>query len=227
MSYINTIIENYMYNKEINKDIYMLFIFRSGGLVMWPLLLCSLLCFYCLIERIIFWRNIKWYNNTIKKSIINHYLNSSKTFVDYLREDKTYPLFSILLKAIKFDNCSDESFHLALSSALQSEIPSLKKHNNIFTTIITISPLLGLLGTVLGLIDSFSLINLGQSGVNNVAVTGGISEALVSTAAGLIVAITSLLFSNYFKIEFQRELPLIQEFLVQFEIARTEKNKGM
>ena len=54
--------------------------------------------------------------------------------------------------------------------------------------------------------------------------TGGISEALVSTAAVLIVAINSLMFSNYFKIEFQRELPLIQEFLVQFEIARTEKN---
>ena len=60
--------------------------------------------------------------------------------------------------------------------------------------------------------------------INNIEVTGGISEALVSTAAGLIVAITSLMFSNYFKIEFQRELPLIQKFLVQFEIARTEKN---
>ena len=227
MSYTNTIIENYMYNKEINNDIYMLFVFKSGGLVMWPLLLCSLLCFYCFIERIIFWRNIKWYNNTIKKNIINHYLNSSTTFVDYLLADKTYPLSSILLKAIKFDNVSDDSFHLALSSALQSEIPSLKKHNNIFTTIITISPLLGLLGTVLGLIDSFSFINLGQAGINNVEVTGGISEALVSTAAGLIVAITSLLFSNYFKIEFQRELPLIQEFLVQFEIARAERNKGI
>ena len=84
---------------------------------------------------------------------------------------------------------------------------------------------MGLLGTVLGLIDSFSLINIGQAGANNVEVTGGISEALVSTAAGLIVAITALLFSNYFRIEFQRELPLIREFLVKFEIARTEENK--
>ena len=197
----------------------MFFIFKSGGLVMWPLLLCSLVCFYCFIERIIFWRNLRWYNNNIKEKIIKRYLNSSTSFIDFLNEDKTYPLFSILLKALKFDNCSDESFHLALSSALQSEIPSLKKHTNIFSTIITISPLLGLLGTVLGLIDSFSFINLGQAGVNNIKVTGGISEALVSTAAGLIVAITSLLFSNYFKIEFQRELPIIQEFLVQFEIA--------
>jgi biopolymer transport protein ExbB len=127
-----------------------------------------------------------------------------------------------LIKAIKYDKCSDESFHLALSSALQSEMPVLKKQTNIFSTIITISPLLGLLGTVLGLIDSFSLINIGQAGVNNIEVTGGISEALISTAAGLIVAIISLVFSNYFRIEFQRELPLIQEFLVKFEISRTE-----
>ena len=213
-----------MYTEEVNNEINMLFVFQSGGFVMWPLLLCSLISFYCAIERIIFWRNLKWHDNNIKGNIINLYLNSSSSFINLLNDDKTYPLFSILKKAIKFDNCSDESFHLALSSAMQSEIPSLRKHTNIFSTIITISPLLGLLGTVLGLIDSFSFINLGQAGINNIEVTGGISEALVSTAAGLIVAITSLMFSNYFKIEFQRELPLIQEFLVQFEIARTEKN---
>ena len=197
-------------------------VFESGGFVMLPLLLCSLLSFYCAIERVIFWRNIKWHNDNTKESIIPRYLNSSSSFINFLNDDKTYPLFSILIKAIKYDKCSDESFHLALSSALQSEMPVLKKQTNIFSTIITISPLLGLLGTVLGLIDSFSLINIGQAGVNNIEVTGGISEALISTAAGLIVAIISLVFSNYFRIEFQRELPLIQEFLVKFEISRTE-----
>ena len=201
----------------------MFFIFESGGFVMWPLLFCSLLTFYCATERIIFWRNIKWHNHNTKEKIINHYLNSPLSFTDLLADDNSYPLFSILLKALKFDKCSDESFHLAISSALQSEIPSLRKHTNIFSTVITISPLLGLLGTVLGLIDSFSLINIGQSGVNNVEVTGGISEALISTATGLVIAITSLIFSNYFRVEFQRELPLIQEFLVKFEIVRTEQ----
>ena len=203
----------------------MFFLFKSGGFVMWPLLICSLLSFYCAIERIIYWRNIKWHNKITKEHIINHYLNSSTSFLELLSNDHTYPLCSILLKAIKFDKCSDENFHFALSSALQSEIPSLKKHTNTFSTVITISPLLGLLGTVLGLIDSFSLISIGQAGTNNMEVTGGISEALISTAAGLIVAITSLLFSNYFKIEFQRELPLIKEFLVKFEIARTQQSK--
>ena len=203
----------------------MLYIFNAGGIVMWPLFLFSLVSFYCFVERIIFWRNINWHNNNTREKIIDNYLNSSESFLHLLRSDNSYPLFSILLKAVKFDNCSDDSFHLALSSSMQSEMPSLRKHTNIFSTIITISPLLGLLGTVLGLINSFSFINLGQAGINNIEVTGGISEALISTAAGLIVAITSLMFSSYFKIEFQRELPLIQEFLVQFEIARTERNK--
>ena len=214
-----------MYTLKVNNKINMLSVFESGGFVMWPLLLCSLLCVYCAIERIIFWNNIKWHDENTKENIIPHYLNSSSSFIEFLTDDKTYPLFSILIKALKYDKCSNESFHLALSSALQSEMPVLKKHTNIFSTIITISPLLGLLGTVLGLIDSFSLINIGQAGANNIEVTGGISEALVSTAAGLIVAITALLFSNYFRIEFQRELPLIREFLVKFEIARTEENK--
>jgi len=214
-----------MYTLKVYKLINMFFLFKSGGFVMWPLLICSLLSFYCAFERIIFWRNIRWHNNNSKEYIIHHYLNSPTSFLDLLSNDDTYPLFSILLKALKFEKCSDENFHFALSSALQSEIPSLKRHTNIFTTVITISPLLGLLGTVLGLIDSFSLISIGKVGANNIEVTGGISEALISTAAGLIVAITSLVFSNYFQIEFQRELPLIKEFLVKFEIARTEKGK--
>ena len=213
-----------MYTLKVYKLINMFFLFKTGGFVMWPLLICSLLSLYCAFERIIFWRNIRWHNNNTKENIIKYYLNSPSSFSDLLSNDEEYPLFSILLKALKFDKCSDENFHFALSSALQSEIPSLKRHTNIFSTVITISPLLGLLGTVLGLIESFSLINIGQTGANNLEVTGGISEALISTAAGLIVAIISLIFANYFKIEFQRELPLIKEFLVNFEIARTNKS---
>ena len=201
----------------------MLYIFNAGGFVMWPLLIFSLISCYCVVERIIFWQNINWHNNNSRGEIITNYFNSSESFLHLLKSDNTYPLFSILLKAIKFDKCSEDSFHLALSSAFQSEVPSLKKHTNILSTIITISPLLGLLGTVLGLIESFSFISIGETGANNIRVTGGISEALISTASGLIVAICSLLFLNFFKFKFQKELTIIQEFLVKFEIVRTEK----
>ena len=78
--------------------------------------------------------------------------------------------------------------------------------------------MLGLLGTILGLIDSFDAIQLGDIGANAGAVTGGISEALVSTAAGLVVAIGTLLFANLFRGLYKRQLALIQEYGGQLEI---------
>ena len=207
-----------MYTLKVYKLINMFFLFKTGGFVMWPLLICSLLSLYCAVERIIFWRNIRWHNNNTKENIIKHYLNSPSSFSDLLSNDEEYPLFSILLKALKFDKSSDENFHFALSSALQSEIPSLKRHTNIFSTVITISPLLGLLGTVLGLINSFSFIKLGESGVNAQEVTGGISEALISTATGLIIAIITLIFSNYFNSLWRKQNSILNQYCGRFEM---------
>ena len=95
----------------------------------------------------------------------------------------------------------------------------LKRFQNIFDTIISLSPLLGLLGTVLGLIASFSSLNLGDVGGSQTAnVTGGISEALVSTAAGLVVAISTLIFANTFRGMYQRQMALIQEYGGELEL---------
>ena len=91
---------------------------------------------------------------------------------------------------------------------------------DLFSTIITVSPLLGLLGTILGLIKSFSLLDLGQSNLNSQGVTGGISEALVSTAAGLIIAILTLLFANFFKALYKNQLNIIEEYSVKLELIR-------
>ena len=115
-----------------------------------------------------------------------------------------------MLKAIKFDNASDDSFHLALSSALQSEIPSLKKHNNIFTTIITISPLLGLLGTVIGMIETFQAITLFGTG-DPKQMAGGISQALVTTMLGLIVAAPLLGFYTYISDRVNTLIQVVEE----------------
>ena len=98
------------------------------------------------------------------------------------------------------------------------------KFNNFFSTTIAISPLLGLLGTVFGLINSFSFIEIGNIGVNAEEVTGGISEALISTAAGLIIAIFTLVFSNYFKAIKNKQLRIMNEFCGKFETIYSTKN---
>jgi biopolymer transport protein ExbB len=75
------------------------------------------------------------------------------------------------------------------------------------------------LGTVLGLITSFASLNLGDvGGTKTVGVTAGISEALVSTASGLVVAIFTLLFANTFRGLYQRQMALIQEYAGQLEL---------
>jgi biopolymer transport protein ExbB len=120
---------------------------------------------------------------------------------------------------LELEQPTPEEFRLALESETQAEIPVLKRFNNIFETIITIAPLLGLLGTVLGLITSFASLNLGDIGGSKTAnITGGISEALVSTASGLVVAIFTLMFANTFRGFYLRQIARIQEYGGQLEL---------
>ena len=88
----------------------------------------------------------------------------------------------------------------------------IKGKDNFFSTTISIAPLLGLLGTVFGLINSFSFLDIGNVNANTNEVTGGISEALVSTAAGLIIAIFNLIFFNYFKSIKIKKIKSMNEF---------------
>ncbi len=134
----------------------------------------------------------------------------------------------IFLAALELEDATPEDFRLALETAAQAEIPLLKRFQNIFDTIISLAPLLGLLGTVLGLIASFASLNLGDvGGTRTAGVTGGISEALVSTASGLVVAIFTLLFANTFRGLYQRQTALIQEYGGQLELLyRRRFEKG-
>ena len=106
-----------------------------------------------------------------------------------------------------------------MESSAQAELPLLKRFSTVFETIISLAPLLGLLGTVLGLIRSFASLTLGSvGGKNTLEVTGGVSEALISTASGLGVAIVTLLFANSFRGLYLRQLAMIQEYGGQLEL---------
>jgi biopolymer transport protein ExbB len=84
----------------------------------------------------------------------------------------------------------------AFETATALEAASLRKHLGYLDTIVTLSPLLGLLGTVLGMIGSFSVLDVHNS--NPSAITGGVGEALVATATGLCVAVLALVVHSYF-----------------------------
>ena len=195
-------------------------LFAAGGVVMWPLLAFSVLGLALIVERLRFWVRINKRQNRVVRDVLNLYrLDNIVGAIDKLQKNADLPLARIFLAALELEEPNPEEFRLALESESQAEIPVLKRFQNIFETIISLAPLLGLLGTVLGLIASFASLNLGDVGGSKTAsVTAGISEALVSTASGLIVAIFILLFANTFRGLYQRQIALIQEYGGQLEL---------
>lgn len=192
----------------------------AGGIVMIPLLFFSMLVGALIIERIRFWVKINSRQTRIVEEVLKLYRRDNVVnALEKLKQNTDLPIARIFLAALELEEANPEEFRLALESEAQAEIPLLKRFQNIFDTVISLSPLLGLLGTVLGLIASFASLNLGDVGATQTTnVTGGISEALVSTAAGLIVAIFTLLFANTFRGLYQRQIALIQEYGGQLEL---------
>ena len=197
---------------------------------MWPLLFISITSLACIFERISYW----------KKSILikEHQLNiavEKLSTIDSTNQLNNINFNSVPLERVLFDTLKiiDQShldgnrnldIKLALEISIQSIQSEFGRFSNLFSTVITISPLLGLLGTVLGLIESFTFIRLGDSGVNALEVTGGISEALISTATGLIVAIITLIFSNYFNGLWKKQNSILNQYCGRFEMLYKKNN---
>lgn len=193
--------------------------FGSGGVVMWPLLACSIMAIVLILERIIFWQRITKRQKPVTQAVLKLYPQDPEAAYHILEKNSDLPIARIFLAALELENPTPEEFRLALESAAQAELPILKRFNTVLETIISISPLLGLLGTILGLMQAFAALRVGDiGGSRTVSVTGGISEALISTAAGLCVAIYTLLFANSFRGLYRRQLALIQEYGGKLEL---------
>nr|OEJ73047.1 biopolymer transporter ExbB [Desertifilum tharense IPPAS B-1220] len=194
-------------------------LFSLGGIVMWPLLGFSILAVALILERFLFWFKVARRQDRFVRQVLLLYRRDPQAAFTQLDQNGDLPIARIFLAALVLERPTPEEFRLALESAAQAELPLLKRFNTVFETIINIAPLLGLLGTILGLINSFASLRLGDvGGTQTAGVTGGISEALISTAAGLIVAMTTLLFANAFRGLYRRQIALIQEYGGQLEL---------
>tara|TARA_B100000579_G_scaffold171945_1_gene140130 strand:- start:1398 stop:2003 length:606 start_codon:yes stop_codon:yes gene_type:complete len=196
---------------------------------MWPLLLLSITSLACILERISYWKkSILFKDNHLDKAFKKLLTIDSINQLNYSNTNYI-PLEKVLLDSLKILDQSYPSgtdnldLKLALEISIQSIQSEFGKFSNLFSTIITISPLLGLLGTVLGLIESFEFIRIGDSGANALEVTGGISEALISTATGLVIAIFTLIFSNYFNSLWKKQNSILNEYCGRFEMFYQRK----
>ncbi|MCL2924215.1 MAG: MotA/TolQ/ExbB proton channel family protein [Trichodesmium sp. MAG_R04] len=191
----------------------------SAGIVAWPLLMFSIVAIALVIERGRFWFKILRKQSLVVQKVLKIYRTDAYTALSILQKNVDLPIPRIFLEALELEQPTPDEMRLALESAASAELPHLRRFNTVFDTIINVAPLLGLLGTVLGLMTSFSSLNIGDVGGSSSAeVTGGISEALASTVLGLVVAIFTLVFSNMFRGFYKRQIALIQEYGGQLEL---------
>jgi biopolymer transport protein ExbB len=172
----------------------------KGGPTMWPLIILSVLAVSTILERLWFWFNLF----SKERQIVNRVLEAShRDWVvagEIAKRAYRQPIGRFLYAPLKLNNPGPDVFALALEAAAEEELAQMRKGDKLLEGVIALSPLLGLLGTVLGLIRSLGSIRLGDIGTASTAgVTTGIGEALISTATGMIVAIVSLAFYRLFQ----------------------------
>lgn len=172
----------------------------KGGIAMWPLLALSILTMGTIFERIWFWATIALREGIIVNRVLEAAAGSWHVARQIALESRRQPIGRYLYAPLRLNNPEPEVFRLALESAADDELAAMRRGDKLLEAVIALAPLLGLLGTVLGLINSLGSIRISDLGTASTdGVTQGIGESLISTATGLIVAIISLAFYRLFQ----------------------------
>jgi biopolymer transport protein ExbB len=168
--------------------------FRKGGPVMWPILVVSIVALTVVLERCIWWGG-RWFRRDPKRieKVFTAIENGDTAEASRLSRGSRDPVLRMLWNGLNHQHSSLEA---ALQVAAGIEIKRAGRFLVVMDTLVTLAPLLGLSGTITGLIKSFSFLGNEELAVQ--AVTGGIAEALIATACGLGIAIFALIPFNFF-----------------------------
>lgn len=195
--------------------------FQKGGIVMYVLLLCSLFVFSIGIERAMYFRRMdsgRGFARDFYLALANNKWQKAEQLADHARGALADILFAVITK--KPEARKNPSAYMEIQSGIA--LAKLRKRLYYLSVIVTMAPLLGLLGTISGMITSFSVFNL-ESG-QATAITGGVGEALIATAMGLCVAIISLTVHAYFSQRIENIVTDMEQCFSMVETAAAERD---
>ena len=176
-------------------------LWESAGPTRWPLLILSILALGIILERIWFWSRVLTREREVSGRVLEAARREWLAASSIAQRSSRLPMGRFLFSALKLKDQEPEVFKLALETSASEELASMRRGDKVLEAVIALAPMLGLLGTVVGLIRSLDSINPQDLGVANAtAETGlGIGNALISTAFGLVIAIASLAFYRLFQ----------------------------
>lgn len=170
---------------------------KSGGILMIPIVLCGLFATYIIIERCVYFSFLKKRDGELKQNLDGALAKNDFTAAEAYCVAAGTPLAQVAKKAVDCRALSESDMREIVQCEMDSVVPQYEHWLTLLGTIANISTLLGLFGTVTGNIKAFGVLGAGGTMGNPAELAGAISEALVTTAGGLFVAIPSLIFHNY------------------------------
>lgn len=167
----------------------------KGGPVMGPMVGLSVAAIACGLERGWFWYKFLSQEDRIVHDVLDAARYSLDKAEEIAEKAQDLPIGRFLMAPLRLKNPTPETFRLALEAAGDKEFVQMRKGDKLLETVVAVAPLLGLLGTVLGLIHTFANLNVGGGGTTeqSTKAAAGIGEALIATAAGMVVAIMALM----------------------------------
>jgi biopolymer transport protein ExbB len=194
----------------------MIQLLMAGGWMMIPIIGCSLVALTITIERGIQFRSLRL--SHLADRMLRLVGQGKFTDALTLAEQRQSPTLRVLAAGILHRTKHPDK---AMEAAGIAEVSRLKHGLPVLDTVITLGPLLGLLGTIIGMIDSFGI--MAETGLGNPhAVTGGVAEALICTAAGIAVAVITLIPYNVFLSLVERETERIEHYATKLQSALGE-----
>ena len=200
-------------------------LFHKGGPVMYILVICSIVIFAICVERHLYYKEItrgtENFIPTLQGMLEKQNIAEGIQFCQKTQAG----LGQIALKGLQTFQ-QEGNVESVIEGASLLLAARMRAYLNYLSTIVTLSPLLGLLGTVIGMINSFSVLNVkaGQP----LAITGGIGEALVATATGLVVAVMALVVHAYFSQRLDHMITDMEELasMLVSTLSRKKSNRG-
>ncbi|MEW6038182.1 MAG: MotA/TolQ/ExbB proton channel family protein [Pseudomonadota bacterium] len=177
----------------------MLDIIKGGGLLIWPILICSVVALAIILERLWALRTNRILPAELASTVWTLWRNNQLDAGGIRQIALNSPLGSVLAAGLANHKHGREVMQSCIEQAGRQVVHAMERYLNTLGTIASISPYLGLLGSVLGMMKVFAGFAEAHGAGNPAVLAGGLSEILITTAAGLAVAIPSLMFYRYFQ----------------------------